>query len=100
MRNIYPDEANHQFDSYYIIQQIADIFITFTIWNHNELADKLMTRSDFKSFVTKCNLVNERFNLENLENIYQNLSKKWLLYNRKKTNSTGNSLFVRLFVIH
>ena len=50
LRNIYPETRyDRQFDNLFITQQIAELFISFSIWNNGQT--KYMTHSDFHSLV-------------------------------------------------
>lgn len=82
LRNIYPNTRyERQFGNLFIIEQIADMFILFTISN----GLKIMTHTEFRSFIKKSNLVNDKFSSDNLDIIFYDLSKKWEFYNRKKS---------------
>ena len=104
LRNIYPNVRNEdQYENFFILNAISEMFINFTVSN----GVKIMTHSDFRSFVKlaksfitvsvlhifkiksilinrKCKLVNENTTSDNLDIIFFDLSKKWELYNRKK----------------
>ncbi|CAF0831238.1 unnamed protein product [Brachionus calyciflorus] len=81
LRNIFPNNnLRRQYNHLFIQDNIADLFIFFTMYNNY----KLMTHGEFRLFVKSCNISNRQLSSDNLDIIFYDLSKKWDMYNTKK----------------